>query len=106
MRLLWALLVLCCSAAVAAQPVPAPLSQVQKREIVEAAASAYADFYVFADKGRLIAAHLRRESSRGAFNGIEQPAPFAAALTAAIQAVNPDRHIEIVPPRAAPTAEG
>ena len=49
---------------------------------------------------------MRRESSRGAFNRIEQPAPFAAALTAAIQAVNPDRHIEILPPRAAPTAEG
>ena len=66
---------------------------------MEAAASAYADFYVFADKGRRIATHLRRELSRGAFGRIEQPTPFAAALTAAIRAVNPDRHIEIVPPR-------
>ena len=105
MRLLAALLLFCCAMAAAAPAAAMALSPAQKREIVEAAASAYADFYVFADKGRLIAAHLRRELSRGAFSRIEQPAPFAAALTAAIQAVNPDRHIEIVPPAPAPAAD-
>lgn len=104
MKLLWALVPFCWTVAATAQPASAPLSQAQRREVVEAAASAYADYYVFADKGRLIAAHMRRELSRGAFSRIEQPTPFAAALTAAIQAVNPDRHIEIVPPAPAPSA--
>lgn len=74
----------------------------QRREIAGAAATAYADFYVFADRGAAIAAHLRREAARGAFDRVAEPQAFAAALTAAIRSVQPDRHIEILPP--SPTA--
>ncbi|HYD12628.1 MAG TPA: S41 family peptidase [Allosphingosinicella sp.] len=77
------------------------LTAQQKREIAGAAATAYADFYVFADRGAAIAAHLRREAGRGAFDRIDQPQAFAAALTAAIRTVQADRHLEILPPRPA-----
>jgi hypothetical protein len=102
MKLLLALCLVCLCAPAPAQPAAGLLSQAQKREIVEAAASAYSDYYVFADKGRLIAIHLRREWGRGAFNRADDAAGFATALTAAIQAVNPDRHIAILPPPAGP----
>lgn len=66
--------------------------------MVESAASAYADFYVFEDKGRLIAAGLRQQLDAGAFDRYSDNAAFAAALTQAIRAIAPDRHIEIAPP--------
>lgn len=75
-----------------------PLTGEQRREIATAAATAYADFYVFPDRGAAIAAHVRAEAARGAFDRIAEPQAFAAALTAAIHSVQPDRHIEILPP--------
>lgn len=81
-----------------AQPGSVPLSAKEKREIVQATASAYADGYVFADKGRLIANQVRRRFNAGSFNSIDQPEPFAAALTRAVRDAVPDRHIEILPP--------
>lgn len=101
MKSLWTLLFVCWSVAASAQPSPAPLSAAQKSEIVEAAASAYADYYVFADKGQRIADHLRRQQRSGVYARLTDPAAFARALTGAIQAVNPDRHIEILPPEPA-----
>ena len=70
----------------------------QRREVVEAAAAAYADFYVFEDKGRLIAQGLRQQSAAGAFDRYTQAPAFAAALTKSIRRIQPDRHIEITPP--------
>lgn len=80
------------------------VSTEQKREVVEAAAQAYADFYVFEDRGRLIAEGLRAQSARGAFDDISRSGAFAEALTSAIRAIQPDRHIEVLAPQ--PRAEG
>ena len=82
----------------AAQSDPRPLTPQQKREIVASAATAYRDYYVFAERGAEIAKRLRRDSAQGAYDRVEQPAAFAAALTSAIRAVQPDRHIEILAP--------
>jgi retinol-binding protein 3 len=78
------------------------LSAAQQREVVEAAANAYADFYVFEDKGRLIADGLRRELAAGTFDRSSQPEQFVRALTQAIRQIHPDRHIEIVAPPRSP----
>lgn len=89
-----------------AQPAAPRLTAEQRREVVTATATAFADFYVFADQGAAIAAHLRAELARGAFDRFNQTEPFAAALTASIQAVNPDRHIQVRPPASVPAAAG
>ncbi|MFZ2030321.1 MAG: S41 family peptidase [Vitreimonas sp.] len=81
------------------------LTATESHDIVEAAASAYQEGYVFEDKGRLIAAALRQQNAAGAFARYAQPAAFATALTEAIRRTQPDRHIEIVAPSApAPTS--
>lgn len=82
----------------------ARLTAEQRREVVEGAASAYADFYVFEDKGRLIAEGLRQELAAGAFDRLSQPAPFAEALTESIRRIQPDRHIEVIAPSPRETA--
>ena len=108
MRSLFALCLVLLLGLTPAQSTASPLSASEKREIVEAAASAYADHYVFADKGRAIAAHLRRLQAAGSFTHTSEPAAFATALTKAIRQVSSDRHLEIVPPSAAssPAAAG
>jgi C-terminal processing protease CtpA/Prc len=74
----------------------------QRREIVEAAADAYANNYVFEEKGRLIADGLRQQLAAGAFERYTEPATFARALTEAVRGIHPDRHIEIVAPERSP----
>ena len=74
------------------------LTPLQKCEVVEQAANAYAEGYVFEDKGRAIAAALRGRLKSGAYDSAVTAKQFAAALTATIQEVNRDRHIEIIPP--------
>ena len=81
-----------------AQKASEPLSAAQRREVVEAVASAYADSYVFEATGRRIAQHLRRQLAGRRFETTTDPAALAAALTREIRSVEPDEHIEVVPP--------
>lgn len=46
----------------------ARLTAEQRRQVVEGAASAHANFYVFEDKSRFIAEGLRQELAAGAFD--------------------------------------
>lgn len=100
--LVWAMFAIfaALSAPIAAQTLTAQ----QRREVANAAAAAYADFYVFADRGAAIAAQLRASAAAGAFDRATDPAAFAAALTAAIRSVHQDRHVEVLPPRLAPAS--
>ena len=52
-----------------------PLTVEQRREVAGAAATAYADFYVFADRGAAIAAHLRAQAAAGAYDAPPIPPP-------------------------------
>ena len=67
----------------------AHLSVEQRREVVEGAATAYADGYVFEDKGRLIAEGLRQQNAAGAFDRYADAPAFAAALTEAARRIQP-----------------
>lgn len=81
-----------------AQPAAPALTVERQRAIVGAAAAAYADGYVYRDRGNAIAEALRRQAARGDYDRPLRPAAFATALTRAIRAVQPDRHIEILAP--------
>jgi hypothetical protein len=91
--------------ATAPSPSQLTLSRSEVAEVVEAAAAAYAEGYVFAARGRAIAAELRRQRRAGRFDSAGRPAALAELLTAAIRAVEPDRHIEVLPPQPATAAD-
>ena len=74
------------------------LTDQQKREIVERTATAYADGYVFADKGQTIASALRERMRGPGFGNRQTTKEFAGDLTATIRRAVADRHIEVLPP--------
>ena len=102
------LLFACFAAAALAVPAAAaPLTPQQRKEVVEDVAAKFAERYVFEDRAKRIAAHLRQRARQGAFDAAGDTDALAARLSAEIRAVDPDRHIEVVAPAAAspqPTA--
>jgi hypothetical protein len=96
-----------------AEPAPAALDAAAQRSIVDSAAVVLAGFYVDADTGRLIGAHLKQRLAAGAYRTVTDPTAFSEALTQDLRAVNGDRHLRarVGPPgggarrRAAPSAE-
>lgn len=88
-----------------AQTTPAPVAApAHNGSVVEAAARALEDNYVFPDIGREIAAKLRAKEQAGDYAKFTDPLELAKALTTDIQSVNGDKHLRVRPVGAAPAA--
>jgi hypothetical protein len=79
---------------------PAAVSEATIAEIVEAAASALEEGYVFPEVGREMAEAVREKLGAGGYDHIEDDAELAAALTEDFRAVSRDLHlgVRIEPP--------
>jgi hypothetical protein len=75
---------------------PAPprrMDAASRRAMVDSAASLLARYYVFADTGRMLAAHLRTRLAAGAFDGAATEPELGDVLTREMQAFNHDGHL-------------
>lgn len=76
---------------------PVSLGAARKRVVVETLAEALEQRYVFPEVGARYAARLREQLRSGAYDGLDDPAGFAARVTGDLQAVFPDRHLAVRP---------
>ena len=90
-------------AAQAPAPAPAPAAQAvkpvdaaERKAVLEQLASALEANFVFPDVGARYAAMLRANLASGAYDRFTDPAEFAKAVTADIQAVSSDGHLKLV----------
>lgn len=70
----------------------ATLDAAERNRVIEKAAELIEQFYVFPDKGREIAAALRRQNKRGTYNNITNPRVFATRLKEDLALSGADRH--------------
>lgn len=91
-----------CAAQPAAQAVaPGPaMDAAEQRAVVEALAASLDERYLFPDVARRYAAMLRRNLASGAYAGLTDAAEFGRRVTADLQAVAPDRHLQVAPKEA------
>lgn len=68
----------------------------ERRAVVERIAVAMEANYVFPDIAARYAAGLRAAAAAGDYDGITDPAAFAARVTADLQAVAADRHVRVM----------
>ena len=96
------------SAAIAAQhqtqPQPAAgeaktFDAAQGKEVVEKLATALDENFVFPDKGKAYAAALRAKLAGGGYASFASAEDFAQTVTRDLQAVHPDGHLRLHPPR-------
>jgi hypothetical protein len=85
-------------------PVPAALDDAARRAVVESAAQALRDRYVFPDVGARAAAAVEAALADGSYDDLEHPWAFAERLTADLQAVAADKHLRVSAPGSAPAA--
>jgi hypothetical protein len=76
-------------------PPPAPLDAAGRTAVVNAAAEALRQRYVYPDVGRRAAESIEAALAAGAYDDIVQPWPFAERLTADLQAVARDKHLRV-----------
>jgi hypothetical protein len=75
-------------------------TRTEAQAAVEELARALEDLFVFPEVGRRYAAALRDPAALGRYAGLRSPSALAAAVTADLQAVHPDGHLRLHPPRA------
>jgi len=63
--------------------------------VIDTAVAQLARIYVDADTAQLIGAALRRRAAAGAYDGLDEPAQFAEALTRDLRSVNGDLHLSL-----------
>jgi hypothetical protein len=81
-----------------AQPAPVALSDAQKQEIVEKAAQALAEGYVYPDRARAAGEAIRKAMAGGDYAAIASRPAFATRLTADLQAITHDKHMRVMDP--------
>lgn len=81
----------------------APLSETERRAVVESAAKMLRERYVFPDMGNQAASAIESALAAGSYAGLDQLAAFAQRLTEDLGAVARDKHLRITAP-GAPTA--
>jgi hypothetical protein len=81
-----------------AQPSPEQLTAEQKQAVVDKAAQALAEAYIYPDRGRRAGDAIRRAMSGGDYADIADKGAFAARLTADLQAVTHDKHMRVMDP--------
>ena len=82
----------------AAAPAPA-FDAAEARSIVTKLASELEDNFVFPEKGKAYATELRSKLATGAYSKFPDGLAFADAVTRDLQAVHPDGHLRLHPPR-------
>lgn len=65
--------------------------------VVDSVAAAMERYHLFPDTGAAIAGRLRERARAGAYDGARTAQQLAGALTQDVQAVNPDRHVNVRP---------
>jgi hypothetical protein len=76
-------------------PPPAPLDAAGRTAVVNAAAEALRQRYVYPDVGRRAAESIEAALAAGAYDEIVQPWAFAERLTVDLQAVAHDKHLRV-----------
>ena len=71
------------------------LDAAARQQILGQVISHLNDFYVFPDKAKAMTAELRIRAERGEYNSIASAADFAQTLTADIQQISSDRHLDV-----------
>ncbi len=106
MRRFLVLAVLLAAGAVAAQPSPqpGPFTAEQKQQVVDQAAKALAESYIYPDRGLAAGEAIRKALAAGGYDAIDRRADFAERLTADLQAVTHDKHMRVMDPTAPPPA--
>jgi hypothetical protein len=88
-------------AALHAQPADAPvtLDPAASRSIAAQAADLLRSRYVFPEAGRRAAARVEAQRAAGAYDQIKHPAALGARLTADMNEILHDKHLEVILPR-------
>ena len=82
------------------------LDAAQRQQILAQVIDHLNGYYVFPDKAKAMEAELRARDQRGEYNSISSAADFAQTLTADIQRITNDRHLDVaysaavLPPKA------
>lgn len=76
-------------------PPDGPIDANIRKEVVETLAKEMEAAYVFADKGKQVAADLRSRLAKGEYDKFDRALPFARALTEQIQAPTGDKHLRV-----------
>jgi hypothetical protein len=84
---------------------PAALDDAARGAAVESAAKALRSRYVSPDLGERAAAAIESALAKGDYAGLVQPKAFADRLTADLQAVTADKHVQVLGPGAGPGAQ-
>jgi hypothetical protein len=74
--------------------------------LVEGAARAVEERYVFPDVGAKIAGKLRHQQSEGNYNSLKTATALTAALTVDLQSFNQDKHLRLIPNESLPAGSG
>lgn len=77
---------------------PDSLDPAARTAVVQAAAKALRDGYVFPDVGEQAAKKIETASAAGAYDSLSEKAAFAERLTADLQSVAHDKHLRVFPP--------
>jgi hypothetical protein len=85
-------------------PPPAPLDAASRTAVVDAAAKALRERYVYPDVGRSAAEAIEAALAAGTYDEIVQPWAFAERLTADLQDVAHDKHMRLSARGPAPAA--
>jgi len=75
---------------------PPVLEATEKKQVVEAAASALEKQYVFADVAAKMAALIRQNLEKGQYQAINSPPEFAERLTDDLRSISRDRHLRVM----------
>jgi hypothetical protein len=85
-----------------ALPAQAPLADstamvdaATRRQVIDGVIRRIQEGYIYPDKARQMAQIVRRNASRGAYNGITRATALAEQLTRDLQAVSRDKHLEV-----------
>ncbi|MBL9148674.1 MAG: S41 family peptidase [Phycisphaerae bacterium] len=81
--------------AAAAAPAPAPVDAARRRALVESAATAVREEYVFPDKGAAMADAIAAALARGDYDAIDDERALCERLTADMRAVTNDKHLRV-----------
>ena len=83
------------SAAPAAQAPAAPMTAAERKAVIDELAGRLDANFVFPEVGARYAAMLKANLAKGAYNQITDPDAFAKAVTADLQAVSKDGHLQL-----------
>lgn len=81
--------------AAARQEVGAAVHDAERADVIERIAQILEQRYVFPDVATACAEALEQQLAAGAYDGLSDPAAFAAALTEALQELAHDRHLRV-----------